>query len=434
MDVLMPQLGETVREGKIVNWFKSVGDSVAAGENLCEVETDKVTIEVPALQGGTLNAINVEAGAVVPVGTIIAVVGEQGSAAATAPAAAPPRASPTAPTRAAPLPVAAAAPRRELDPFREVLTPLRNFGPARRTNGIQVTPLARRLAAEAGIDLGAVAGTGARGRITGGDVEKAKAARAPAHAPAAPQAFEEPISEIYLSRPHKVVALDGMRRTIAKRLVQSKTTIPHFYLAIDLDVDRLASVREELNAGAPKAGDGTASYRLSINDFIIKALALALQQVPQANAIWAGDSILQFGRSDVGVAVAIPGGLLTPVIASADTKPITAISNEMKGLAARARERALQPHEYQGGTTSVSNLGMHGIREFSAVINPPQSTILAVGASQRCPVERADGGVSFVGRIAAVLSCDHRVVDGALGAELLASFKHLIEHPLAMLV
>jgi pyruvate dehydrogenase E2 component (dihydrolipoamide acetyltransferase) len=443
MDVLMPQLGETVSEGKILSWFKSVGDKVAAGENLCEVETDKVTIEVPTLEAGVLQSINVPAGTVAPVGAIIAVVGN-GAVAAAAPAktGTPPAPAPAAakaqpaPAAAAPQPVAATpAPKAAapMDPYHEVRTPKQNYGAARQ-NGVLVTPLARRLAANAGVNLAQVSGTGARGRITGSDVEKAASARgggAPAFAPAG---LDELIGEAHRSRPHKVIPLDGMRRTIAKRLTQSKTTIPHFYLVSDVNIDRMIAVRAEVNSGAPKGADGNPLYRLSLNDFMIKALALALQQVPTANAIWSSDGILQFERSDVGVAVAIPGGLLTPVIVGADQKPLSVISNEMKDLAKRARNRALQPHEYAGGTTSLSNLGMYGVREFSAIINPPQSTILAVGASGRHAVETKDGGVAFVSRIAATLSCDHRVVDGALGAELLDAFKSLVEHPLRMVV
>jgi pyruvate dehydrogenase E2 component (dihydrolipoamide acetyltransferase) len=446
MDVLMPQLGETVSEGKILSWFKSVGDAVKPGENLCEVETDKVTVEVPAIEGGILQAINVEAGTIAPVGAVIAVIGD-GAAAVPTPAKAEP-AKPVAAPAPAPaaaaaalqvvVPSALAAPappaaKRVLDPYHEVHTPTQYFGPARQ-NGIFVTPLARRLAAGAGINLAQVSGTGARGRITGGDIEKAVAARGAGAPVGTPATAEEPVGEVHRSRPHKVVALDGMRRTIARRLVQSKTTVPHFYLVADIDVDRLIAVRAEINAGAPKNAEGNPVYRLSLNDFMIKALALALQHVPQANAIWSSEGVLQYERSDVGVAVAIPGGLLTPVIVSADTKPLSAISNEMKDLAKRARTRALQPQEYQGGTTSLSNLGMYGVREFSAIINPPQATILAVGASDRRPVETKDGGVAFVSRISATLSCDHRVVDGALGAELLTAFKTLMEHPLRMVV
>jgi pyruvate dehydrogenase E2 component (dihydrolipoamide acetyltransferase) len=224
-----------------------------------------------------------------------------------------------------------------------------------------------------------------------------------------------------------------MRATIARRLVEAKQTVPHFYLTADVMLDKLGKLREEANAGAPKSGDA-AAYKLSVNDFVIKALALALQRVPAANAVWAGDRILRFKHSDIGVAVAIEGGLLTPVIRNADGKSLSAISNEMRDLAARAREKKLKPAEYQGGSSAISNLGMYGVREFAAIINPPHATILAVGAAQRRPVEADDGSVRFVTQMTATLSCDHRVVDGALGAELLAAFKALIESPVRMLV
>jgi len=435
MDVLMPQLGETVSEGKIIKWFKSVGDAVAAGENLCEIETDKVTVEVPALAAGVLNAINVDVGAVAPVGAVIAVVGDSGASAepATPPPAAAGTAAQPAGRAAAPVSPPSLARHKELDPFHEVQTPRQSFGPARLANGVRVTPLARRLAVNAAIDLAGIVGSGARGLITGKDVEAAIAAR-PAAPPSLARAetFEELIGEVHRNRPHAVEPIDGMRRIIAKRLSEAKATIPHFYVSADVEIDRLLRVREEINSGAPQVAEGTPAYKLSINDFMIKALALALQEVPRANAIWSGSDVLTFEHSDVGVAVAVPGGLLTPVIAAAERKTLSAISNEMKDLAARARSRSLQPDEYQGGTTTISNLGMHRVREFSAIINPPQSTILAIGGIRREAVEAEDGGVAFVGRITATLSCDHRVVDGVVGAELLDVFREFVEQPLRM--
>jgi pyruvate dehydrogenase E2 component (dihydrolipoamide acetyltransferase) len=414
MNVLMPQLGETVQEGKVIKWFKAVGDAVAAGENLCEIETDKVTVEVPAISPGILQAINVRAGAVAPVGAVIAVLG---NGAATAPAVID-----RPPVDSKP---------KQLDPFREVHTHRQNFGPARFASGVTVTPLARRLAAQGAIDISQVSGSGAHGRITGKDVEKAIASH-----PAAvlAETSADPIGEAYRNRPHTVVPVDGMRAIIARRLVESKSTIPHFYLTADIAIDRLSSLRQEINAGAPKDAAGAPAYKLSINDFMIRALALALQEVRHANAIWSSEGILTFQHSDIGVAVAIPGGLLTPVVLAAESKSLAALSDEMKGLAARARERALQPHEYQGGATTISNLGMHGIARFSAIINPPQSTILAIGASRRDAVETGGGGVAFVSRISATLSCDHRVVDGLTGAELLNSFGAFVAYPLRMVV
>jgi pyruvate dehydrogenase E2 component (dihydrolipoamide acetyltransferase) len=426
MDVLMPQLGETVAEGTITHWFKAVGDKVEPGENLFEIETDKATMEVPATSAGKLVEIRVATGAVVPVGAVVAVISD-GSAAA-APPSAPPA---SAPARAA---VAASAvapgPAIKLDPFREVRTPERNFGPARLAGGIVVTPLARRLAGEAGIDLSGITGSGPRGRIVARDIEQAADAKArPAREPGAEQ-----IRALYAARPFEELPLDNMRRTIARRLTEAVQTIPHFYLTADVELDRLLALRTDANAAAPTDKDGTPAFRLSVNDFVVKALALALQRVPAANAAWAGDRILRFKHSDVGVAVALEGGLITPVIRAAETKSVATISAEARELAARARARKLKPGEYQGGSTAVSNLGMYGVREFTAIINPPHATILAVGAAQRRPVESADGGVKFVTQMTVTLGCDHRVVDGALGAELLAAFKALIEQPVAMLV
>ncbi len=438
MDVLMPQLGETVSEGKIIKWLKAVGDSVAVGDNLCEIETDKVTVEVPAIAAGVIRAINVDAGTVAPVGTVIAVVGGAGEAAAVAiptvaatPAAAAPLIAPA--PRANGVRPATERPRR--DPFEEVVTPPRNFGSARLGNGMRVTPLARRLAADAAIDLARLAGSGGHGRITGKDVREAVAAR-PQAMPSLARAetFAELIGEVHRGRPHEIVPVDGMRRTIARRLTEAKVSIPHFYLSADAAIDRLTRLREEVNGDAPKDAAGNPAYRLSLNDFIIKAMALALQAVPRANAIWSGDGIMAFRHSDIAVAVAVEGGLLTPVITAAETKSLSSISTEMKALAARARDRALEPHEYQGGVTTISNLGMHGVREFSAIINPPQSTILAIGAARREAVETDAGGVAFVGRIAATLSCDHRVIDGVLGAELIESVRALLENPLRLIV
>jgi pyruvate dehydrogenase E2 component (dihydrolipoamide acetyltransferase) len=430
MDVLMPQLGETVAEGTITHWFKAVGDKVEPGDNLFEIETDKATMEVPATAAGQLAEIRVPKGAVVPVGAVVAVISD-GSGAASAPSAAAPSAPTRAPvvaSRVLAQPVAPGPPIK-LDPFREVRTPERNFGPARLAGGIVVTPLARRLAGEAGIDLSNVTGSGPHGRIVARVVEQATAKPRPASAPGAEQ-----IKALYAERPFDEVPLDSMRRTIARRLTESVQTIPHFYLTADAEIDRLLALRTEANAAAPTDKDGAPKFRLSVNDFVVKALALALQRVPVANAAWAGDRILRFKHSDVGVAVALEGGLITPVIRDAETKSLATISAEARELAARARARKLQPQEYQGGSSAVSNLGMYGVREFTAIINPPHATILAVGAAQRRPVEAPDGGVKFVSQMTVTLGCDHRVVDGALGAELLAALKVLLEQPVAMLV
>jgi pyruvate dehydrogenase E2 component (dihydrolipoamide acetyltransferase) len=437
MDVLMPQLGETVAEGKITKWFVSAGAAVKPGDNLFEIETDKVSMEVPSTTTGVLAEIRVVAGEVAPVGAVVAVIADGSGVAAapaTKPAAAPvPKAaSPTAQPAAAPPAAEARSRPLKLDPFFEVRTPEHNFGPARLPGGVTVTPLARRLAAEAGIDLARTPGSGPHGRIVAQDIEGApQPARARARAEGS-SATE--IMALYAPDSYEEMPLDGMRRTIAARLTQSVQTIPHFYLTADVAVDRLTAMREEANNAAPKDKNGNPAFKLSLNDFIIRALALALQRVPAANAVWAGDRILRFKHSDIGVAVALEGGLITPVIRGAETKSLTAISAEMKDLAARARNKKLKPADYQGGSSAISNLGMHGVREFTAIINPSHATILAVGAARRQAVENDDGGVAFASMLSVTLSCDHRVVDGALGAELLAALKSLIEVPVSMLV
>jgi pyruvate dehydrogenase E2 component (dihydrolipoamide acetyltransferase) len=455
MEVLMPQLGETVAEGKIIKWFKSAGDQVKPGDNLFEIETDKVSMEVPSTTSGVLSEIRVGAGDVAPVGAIVAVIAD-GSGATTDAAPSPPT-----PAKAGvqeqkpeqrpdqkpldsrlrgnerkelpPVNLASAPnhPSLPLDPFFEVRTPPRNFGPARLPSGTFVTPLARRLAGEAGIDLSRTAGTGPHGRIVARDIESAPRPSRGALAEA-PNAAE--IKALYADGSYEELALDGMRRTIAARLTQAIQTIPHFYLTADIAVDRLIALREEANAGAPKDKDGNAAFKLSLNDFVIRALALALQRVTEANAVWAGDRILRFSHSDIGVAVALDGGLITPVLRSAETKSVSAISAEMKDLSARARDKKLKPGDYQGGSSAISNLGMYGVREFTAIINPPHATILAVGAVRRQAVEKDDGGVAFASFLTATLSCDHRVLDGATGAEVLAAIKGLLESPVTMLV
>ena len=441
----MPQLGETVAEGKIVKWFKSAGDAVTPGENLFEIETDKTSMEVPSIVGGTLTDIRFQVGDVAKVGAVVAVIAGAGEPAQTAPVATPQSAPAPAKaqiqSQAPPAPRSrgdgrvdmpsartAAIPFAKRDPFRVVMTPERNYGPARLPGGGVVTPLARRLAGERGIDLSRVSGSGPRGRIVARDVESA----APAAAAKGPDAAQ--IKALYAGVPYREAPLDGMRATIARRLTEAKQTIPHFYLTADMTIDRLVAMREEANAAAPKNKHGEPAYNLSLNDFIIKAWAAALLRVPAANAVFAGDRILRFERADIGVAVALDGGLVTPVLRGVGTKSITAISAEMRDLAARAREKSLAPEDYQGGASAISNLGMYGVREFAAIINPPQATILAVGAARRAPVENADGGFKFVDQMTVTLSCDHRVVDGALGAELLAAFKSFVESPVTALV
>ncbi len=438
MDVLMPQLGETVTEGKITKWFKNAGDAVAPGDNLFEIETDKTSMEVPATFGGTLSAVNFQVGDVAKVGAVIAVIlgeGEvakpQAAAKTQTPATQAARPATAAAASVAVAPMQIAKPAAPIELFREVRTPERNFGPARLPGGITVTPLARRLAGENGIDLSRITGSGPHGRIVARDVES-RIARAPASAPAAGPSASD-ILPLYRDVPSEEIPLDGMRKTIAARLTEAKQTIPHFYLTADIGMDALLKVRAEANAAAPKQ-DGEPAYKISVNDFVIKALALALKRVPAANAIFAQDRTLRFQRADIGVAVALEGGLITPVIRAADEKSLSAISNEMRSLAERARDKKLKPEEYQGGVSAISNLGMYGVRDFAAIINPPQSSILAVGATQRRPVETDDGGLRFESRMTVTLSCDHRVIDGALGAQLLGAFKVLMERPLTALV
>ncbi len=444
MDVLMPQLGETVAEGKITKWFVPAGTAVKPGDNLFEIETDKVSMEVPSTTTGVLAEIRVSAGEVAPVGAVVAVIADgTGATANQRPAAAP--AAP-APAELAPGTARAPIQRSEpmgprirgderpsakLDPFFEVRTPEHNFGPARLAGGVTVTPLARRLAGEAGIDLSRLHGSGPHGRIVAADIDGAPR---PARATLAEGPSASDVKALYAPGSYEEVPLDGMRRTIAARLTQAVQTTPVFYLTADAEIGRLIALREEANNAAPKDKDGIPAFKLSVNDFVIRALALGLQRVPAANAVWAGDRMLRFKHSDIGVAVALEGGLITPVIRAAETKSLSAISAEMKDYAARARDKKLKPSDYQGGSSAISNLGMHGVREFTAIINPPHSTILAVGAARRQAIEKPDGGVAFVSMLSVTLACDHRVLDGALGAELLAAIKNFIELPVSMLV
>src|SRR6185437_13961068 len=449
MDVLMPQLGETVAEGKIVKWFKSAGDAVKPGENLFEIETDKTSMEVPATSAGTLTDIRFQVGDVAKVGAVVAIISGAGGSASTPSASLPTSSQPLTPAKAGVQSQVSLDSRRrgnertsdgvpravvpfaQRDPFHVVMTPERNFGPARIAGGAMTTPLARRLAGERGIDLSRISGSGPHGRIVAVDVERA--APAASAAPAAGASATQ-VKALYEGVGYEEVPLDSMRATIARRLVEAKQTIPHFYLTSDMDIGRLLAMREQANAAAPRDKDDNPAFKLSLNDLIIKMWAAALQRIPAANAAWAGDRILRFKSSDIGIAVALDGGLITPVLRNAEAKTLSAISAEMRDLAERARGKKLKPNEYQGGASAISNLGMYGVREFAAIINPPHATILAVGESRRAPVETADGGVKFISQMTATLACDHRVVDGALGAELLAAFKNFVEQPVAALV
>jgi pyruvate dehydrogenase E2 component (dihydrolipoamide acetyltransferase) len=404
----MPQLGETVTEGTLISWLRAVGDPVQPGDVLCEIETEKTAMEIPATTAGVMAEIRVPVGEVVAVGTIIAVIQE---------------ATAGAPALGIAVATAAGARATPGDPFREVRTPAVHYGAARLANGTEITPWARRLAGQARINVGQLSGTGPQGRIVGRDVE-AYAARSPAALG---------VAAAYAHTPHEVVALVGLRRQIAQRLVTATQTIPHFHLSIDVGVDALQALRASFNAAAPAAAAGRPAARLSLNDFVIKALGTALMRVPEANVIWAEDCMLRFQQADIGVAVAIEGGLITPVVRHVEAKSLVALAVEIRALAERARARALLPAEYQGGSISVSNLGMYGVAEFRAIINPPQAAILAVGAASRVAVETAAGGVRFETRMRVTLSCDHRVIDGALGAQLLAAFRETMEAPAGLL-
>jgi pyruvate dehydrogenase E2 component (dihydrolipoamide acetyltransferase) len=450
MDVLMPQLGETVAEGKVTRWFKSAGDKVKPGDNLFEIETDKVSMEVPATTSGVLSEIRVPVGEVAAVGAVVAVISDAMQQTETARGKITP--TPKAPAAGVPAPAAAGASGMDsfsamhpappsgaavkLDPFFEVRTPARNYGPARLAGGRTITPLARRLAGEATIDLARVKGSGPHGRILARDVEAARAAASGA-APepsALRAATADEIKSIYRDAPFEEMPLDAMRSVIARRMVAATRSIPQFQLTADIEIARLLDLRESANSGAPKAADETPAFSLSVTDLLIKAWATALQRIPGANAVWAEDRILRLRHSDIGVAVALEGGLLAPIIRCAEMKTLSAISQEMRDLTERARARKLDPKEYQGGSSTISNLGMHGVRDFCAIINPPQPTILAIGAARRQAVERADGSVGFASIMSVTLSCDHRVVDGAVGAQLLAAFRRIVEQPVSMLV
>jgi pyruvate dehydrogenase E2 component (dihydrolipoamide acetyltransferase) len=449
INILMPALSPTMEKGNLAKWLKKEGDKVKSGDVIAEIETDKATMEVEAVDEGTIAKILVPEGTQdVAVNDVIAVLagdGEDVKAAGAAAASAPPKPAPAAAVPAAekpaPAPASAPAPAAKA-PVPAAAAP--QAAPAAQGNGHDRTfssPLARRLAKEAGIELARISGTGPHGRVIARDVEEAKSGKglkAPAAAPAgapsiAPSMSDKQIRALFEDGSYEVIPHDGMRRTIAQRLTASVQTVPHFYLTMDCNIGKLVEAREEINAAAPKDKDGKPAYKLSVNDFVIKALALALQRIPNANVSWTEAGMLKHKHSDVGVAVAMPGGLITPIIRKAETKPISAISAEMKDFAARARARKLKPEEYQGGTTAVSNLGMYGIKDFTAVINPPHATILAVGTGEDRAIVR-NGKVEVAQIMSVTLSCDHRAVDGALGAELIGAFKMLIENPVMMVV
>jgi pyruvate dehydrogenase E2 component (dihydrolipoamide acetyltransferase) len=457
VNILMPALSPTMEKGNLAKWLKKEGDKVKAGDVIAEIETDKATMEYESIDDGVLAKIVVPEGTQdVSVNQLIAVLAQEGedpkaAAAAAGKGAAPaikvaePPAKPTGAVTPSPQPsplrvegVAPSAPQAQSAPSPQGKEGARANGGG--TNRVFASPLARRLAKDAGIDLARIQGSGPHGRIIARDVEAAKSGKglaAPAAVSAAPLPIQPPSDDkiIALFEPgsFEFVPHDNMRKIIARRLVEAKLTIPHFYLTLDCHIGKLLAAREEINAAAPKDKDGKPAYKISVNDFVIKALALALQRVPSANVSWTESGMLKHKHSDIGVAVSISGGLITPIVRKAESKSLSVISGEMKDFAARARARRLKPEEYQGGSSAVSNLGMFGIKDFTAVINPPQTTILAVGASEERAVVRA-GKIEAAWIMSVTLSCDHRAVDGALGSELIGAFKTLIENPVMMVV
>jgi pyruvate dehydrogenase E2 component (dihydrolipoamide acetyltransferase) len=445
-NILMPALSPTMEKGNLAKWLKKEGDKIKSGDVIAEIETDKATMEVEAVDEGILAKIVVPAGtADVPVNQLIALIAGDGEDAAAvaagggapAPVAAAPAAAKAA--EAAPAPAAA--------PAAAAPAVVNGSGAGR----VFASPLARRIAAQNNLDLGKIAGSGPHGRIVEADVKAAMAggtvvaapaaaaapppAKAPAAAPAAMPAgmADETVKKMFAPGSYEEIPHDSMRKVIARRLMESKLTVPHFYLTVDTELDALLALREQINKAAP-VKDGKPAYKLSVNDMVIKAMAMALRAVPDANVTWTDGAMLKHRHADVGVAVSIPGGLITPIIKDACHKTLSAISNEMKDLAARAKSRKLKPEEYQGGTTAISNLGMFGVKDFCAVINPPHATILAVGAGEKRPVVKADGSLGVAIVMSVTLSTDHRAVDGALGAELLQAFKGYVENPMGMLV
>jgi pyruvate dehydrogenase E2 component (dihydrolipoamide acetyltransferase) len=491
--ITMPALSDTMSNGRLVKWVKKLGDAIKKGDTIAEVETDKAVMEVEAFHDGYLTGPLAAEGTEMPVGKVIGYIAdspgeavaevaqatpvapappetihaadaparedEDSKAAAVAGKGAPaPAAKPAAaPAKTTDAPTAqSTAPQREED-ARSAAPSAQSFSPlpagersapkapgeeaqTSHASRVSASPLARRLAKDSDVDLAGIQGTGPHGRIVEADVEAAKSrkgvmapAAAEGAAPAGHGMSDQQIRALYPAGSYDFVPHDSMRRIIAQRLVQSNLTIPHFYLTVDCDIGKLLVARAESNRTASQNKDGKPVWKLSVNDFVIKALALALQRVPDANATWTESGMLKHRHSDVGVAVAIEGGLIAPLVRKAETKSLSVISNEMKELSARARARKLKPEEYLGGASAVSNLGMFGIKDFTAVINPPQATILAVGAGEERPVARS-GKIEIATIMTVTLSCDHRVVDGALGAQLIGAFKALIEQPVLLAV
>lgn len=451
INILMPALSPTMEKGNLAKWLKKEGDKVKSGDVIAEIETDKATMEVEAVDEGTIAKILVPEGTQdVPVNDIIAVLagdGEDVKAAASGGGAKAEAKAEAPKEKAAPV---VSAPAPKVAEPAPATVPAKVAAPqaaASQANGHARTfssPLARRLAKDAGIELSRISGSGPHGRIVARDVEGAKSGKglkAPAAAAlggtvagiGAPAMSDQQILALYEEGGYESIPHDSMRRTIAQRLTAATNSMPTFYLTVDCDLGKLNAAREEINAAAGKDKDGKPLYKLSVNDFVIKAMALALQKIPEANVSWTEAAMLRHKHSDIGVAVALPFGLITPIIRQAELKSLSAISNEMKDLAARAKAKKLKPNEYQGGTSSVSNLGMYGIKDFTAVINPPQSSILAVGTGEDRAIVR-NGQIVVASMMSVTMSCDHRAIDGALGAQLITAFKKLIENPVMMVV
>ena len=445
IEITMPALSPTMEEGNLAKWLVKEGDTISSGDVIAEIETDKATMEVEAVDEGTIAKILVPAGSEgVKVNTVIALLAGEGEDVAEAAKGGSP--APKAEATAAPAGEGSSGASTTAAAATPAAAPA--SAPTHKGERTFASPLARRIAKDAGVDVSKVSGTGPKGRVVKADVEKAiasggasagasTAAPAPAAAPAAAPAMAagpsaDAVLRNFAEGSYELVKHDAMRKTIAKRLTEAKQTIPHFYVSVDCELDALLKLRGELNAFAPRKEDRPA-YKLSVNDMIIKALALALRDVPDANVSWTDESMVKHKHADVGVAVSIPGGLITPIIRRAEEKSLSTISNEMKDMGKRAKERKLKPEEYQGGTTAVSNMGMMGVKSFSAVVNPPHATILAIGAGEKRAVVK-DGAVAIVEAMTVTLSTDHRCVDGALGAELLGAFKGYIENPMSMLV
>ena len=425
IEIKMPALSPTMEEGTLAKWLVKPGDTVASGDLLAEIETDKATMEFEAVDEGTITDILVPEGAEgVKVGAVIALLALEGEDTSA------PRAAPAPAKEAAP-----SAPAKTSAPAPAAPAPAPTPVTSSRENRVKASPIARRLAMARGLNLDAIRGTGPGGRIVKADVEGAAPGTTPAPVaapaqvapPAAQQAAAAPPAVQDFGIPHEVVKLSNMRKVIARRLTESKQQVPHIYLTVDVRLDALLKLRTELNASLADRG-----VKLSVNDMLIKALALSLLRVPECNVQFAGDQMLKFARADISVAVSIPAGLITPIVADAGAKSVSAISAEMKDLSQRAKDGKLQPHEYQGGTASISNMGMMGIKQFEAVINPPQAMIMAIGAGERRPYV-VDDALSVATVMSATGSFDHRAIDGADGARLMSVFRDLVENPLGML-